>query len=453
LSAGLNIGIFNNACPPTSQNGPCITGNTDANGLTPGTYLIGVRNTVAGAPFNFDIKTNLFLANDNPCQAGFISTALTNNTPLANQNNVCASSDNTCGGNPVQNTLWYSFTLGAGFDRITINVTGLTSPSIAIYNQANPCMATALNSECNGDGMVEFNCLQPGTYQIMVGTSAANAGNFSITATQGTNMGPANDYCTTATPITIAPTDLCVALPFTSSNINACPEPGLTSFGACNFQTEETSWYTFTAPGMAGDMPTMDFRFTSYSGTGAPFMGLFTGTCTTLTNVTNSCLQGVNVTFGNIGPLVPGQTYYIALSSIGDTGGNSNFEVKFNLGPPNDDKCHTASGYDLGSNGTLNNQTNDCAGGDYTITDCPPNDSQNSVWYTFTVDAGSYGVSLYVDQVLNNGNPLLGPIAAGIFPDGCTSNIVAATACFPAKVVHEIPCLEPADATKPRAGF
>ncbi len=444
LTPGLNIAVFNNACPNPTQIGPCVTSNTDlTTGFAPGTYLIAVRNANPGTNFSFDIKTILFLANDDPCSPGFVATSLTNAVPLANQDNNCATDDNTCAGAPVQNTLWYSFTLGAGFDRITINVTGLTSPSIGLYNQANPCNQTPLNEECNGDGMVEFNCLLPGTYLIMVGTSAVNANMFTITATQGNNAGPVNDFCNMATPITIQPTDLCIGLPFTSSNLNACPEPGLTSFGMCNFQTEETSWYTFTAPGMAGDMPTMDFTFTSYTGAGTPFMGLFTGTCGALTTVTTSCLSGLNTVFGNIGPLIPGQTYYIALSSFGDTGGNSMFEVKFNLGPPNDDKCHTASGYDLGTGGTLSNQTNDCAGGDYTITDCPPNDSQNSVWYTFTVAPGSYGINIFIDQVLNNGNPLLGPIAAGVFPDGCGSNLVDATLCFPAKTDQVIDCLEP----------
>ncbi|MBK8669601.1 MAG: hypothetical protein IPN89_09095 [Saprospiraceae bacterium] len=411
LSAGLNIAIFNNACPPTTQYGTsCVTSTMDVTGLTPGTYLIAVRNTDPGSAVSFEIKTILFLPNDNPCVAGFIATNLSNGSPLSNESNVCATVDNTCSG-PVSNSLWYNFTLNAPNDKITINVTGLTSPSIGIYDQANPCNQTPLNQECNGDGMVEFNCLPPGTYKIFVGTSAADAGTFSITATQGTNAGVPNDLCSMATVLPGQPYPLCVNIPgFTSTNLNACPETGLASVGACNFNTEETSWYTFTAPGNPGQMPTMNFTYTSYTGTGTPFMGLFTGGCGGLTAVTNTCLSGLNTVF-TMGPLTPGQTYYIALSSFGDTGGNSVFTIKFNIGPPNDDKCNTASGYDLGSGGTLTNQTNLCAGGDYIISDCPPADSENSGWYTFTVNPGSYGVNIFIDGIATNSTPIQGDVA------------------------------------------
>jgi len=281
----------------------------------------------------------------------------------------------------------------------------------------------------------------------MVGTSADNAGVFTITMSQGTNDGPDNDNCNQATPITIGPDQLCVPLDFTSSTVNACPEnlPASEIFAPCNFNAEETSWYIFTAPGEAGDQPTMDFTYTDYSGTGTPFMNVFEfgPDCTALNALENQCFQGLDNVFGNIGPLTPGQQYLIAISSFGDTGGDFDFTVKFNLGPPNDDKCHTASGYDLGSGGTLNNQSNLCSGGDYTIPDCPTSQSENSVWYTFTVDEGSYGVTIFIDQWLNNDMPIIGPVAAGIFEDGCNSNIVEATGCFPIKTDYNFDCLEP----------
>jgi gliding motility-associated-like protein len=442
LSAGLNIAVFNDACPATTINGACITADDEILGLSPGTYLIAVRNTDPGAAFDFDIKTILFLSNDNPCVSGWTPTTLSNASTIS-QDNSCATEDNMCDGNDVENSLWYSFTLGAGFDRITINVTGLTNPSIGIYQGANPCNADPINEECEGDGTVEFNCLTPGTYNIFVGTSAANAGAFTITATQGNNAGPANDFCSNATPITINPSDLCINLPFTSSNINACPD-NVPSTGDCDFPTQETSWYTFTAPGSPGDMPTMDFTFTGYTGAGTPFMNLFTGPCSNLNPVESQCFDGLNVVFGNIGPLTPGTQYWIGISSYGDTGGDFMFNVKFNLGPPNDNKCHNASGYDLGSNGTgLGPFTNDCSGGDYIIPDCPPTSSENSVWFTFTVDPGSYGVTIYIDGVPANGNPMLGPVALGVFEDGCGSSALSGSACGAVRQDIILDCLEP----------
>ncbi|MBK7804864.1 MAG: gliding motility-associated C-terminal domain-containing protein [Saprospiraceae bacterium] len=452
LSPGLNIAIFNDGCPAPGQIGACVTTDIEiTTGFTPGTYLIAVRNTDPGAAFSFDIKTILFLANDNPCEGGFISTVLTNNTALPNQNNRCASDDNDCGAGPIENSLWYSFTLPAGFDRITINVTGLTAPSIGIYEEANPCNQVPVNEECNGDGMVEFNCLQEGTtYSIMVGTSAANAGTFTITATQGNNAGPANDFCFNATPINIGPADLCVQLPFTSSNINACPEnlPNGSIIAPCNFNTEETSWYIFTAPGQPGDMPNMDFSFTGYTGTGTPFMNLFNfnANCSALTPVENQCFQGLNTTFPNIGPLTPGQQYLIGISSIGDTGGNFNFNVKFNVGPPNDDKCHTASGYNLGSNGSISiangvQVTNNCSGPDYTVPGCAAVDSENSVWFTFRVLASSSGIEVEITTPGGSADPLTGNIAAAVYEEPCNGSPLLGQACFPVNSTTRLDCL------------
>lgn len=451
LSPGLNIAIFNDGCPNPGQIGTCVTADIDiTTGFTPGTYLIAVRSTDPGAPFSFDIKTILFLANDNPCEGGFVSTVLSNNTALTNQSNRCATDDNDCGAGAIENSLWYSFTLTAGFDRITVNVTGLTSPSIAIYEEANPCNQVPVNEECNGDGMVEFNCLQPGTYSIMVGTSAANAGTFTITATQGNNAGPANDFCFNATPINIGPADLCVQLPFTSSNINACPEnlPNGSIIAPCNFNTEETSWYVFTAPGQPGDMPNMDFTFTGYTGSGTPFMNLFNfnANCSALSPVENQCFQGLNTPFPNIGPLTPGQQYLIGISSIGDTGGNFNFNVKFNVGPPNDDRCHTAAGYNLGANGSISiangvQVTNNCAGPDYQIPGCPALDSENSVWFTFRVNTTSTGIELEITQPAGSANPLTGNIAAGVFLEPCGGSPLLGQACFPVNTIARLDCL------------
>lgn len=455
ISANTNLTIFT-SCPNPSATilagGNCLSG-AGTNGtpilVTAGvTYYIAIGVSGTEGPVDFDIRYNQTLANDDPCVGGFIPTPLSTGVQLTNQNNVCATDDNDCGGAPVENTLWYTFTLGAGFDRITINVTGLTSPSIAVYDVANPCNQTAVNEECNGDGMADFNCLPAGTYTIMIGTSAANAGVFSITATQGTNAGPANDFCTNATNLPGQPYDLCVELgPFDASTVNACPEtlPAGEIFGVCDFNVEETSWYTFTAPGMAGDMPTMDFTYTSYTGTGTPFMNVFEfgPDCSALNAVETTCFQGLNTAFGNIGPLTPGQQYLIAISSIGDTGGDFEFTVKFNLGPANDDKCADLTNFDLGSGGTLLGQTNLCSGADYIIPDCPAADAQNSVWYTFTVDPGSYGVTLLIDQILNNGTPLTGPLTGAVFEDGCNSNAVETTLCFPAKVEQNLDCLEP----------
>jgi len=428
------INIFNNSCSTPIEFGNCITSDTELHSLSQGTYLLAVRNSDLGAPFSFDIKTIPFMANDDPCRIGFVSTPLMDGIPNVNQNNVCATEDNLCVGSVVENSLWYSFTLPVGFDRITINVTGLTSPSISLYEEANPCNQVPINEECNGDGMVEFNCLQPGTYHIMVGTSSANAGTFTITATQGNNAGPANDFCFNATPLNIGPADLCLPFSFTSSNINACPEnlPAGSVFGACNFNTEETSWYVFTAPGMPGDMPNMDFTFTGYTGSGTPFMNLFNfnANCNALSPVENQCFQGLNTPFPNIGPLTPGQQYLIGISSIGDTGGDFNFDIKFNNFPENDNP--NPSGpfppFFLGL-GSSHASTTCCALGfndvnaggqplDLPNVYCSGSTHDGAVWYRYTTgDEAGFEINVVPSGL----NPIAEPVTVEVL-SGSTTN-------------------------------
>ncbi|MBK8516162.1 MAG: hypothetical protein IPL55_07685 [Saprospiraceae bacterium] len=159
------LSIFNScpAGPATISGGGCLSG-AGTNGtpipVTTGTtYYLAIGINGAPGNVNFEIKYNISIPNNNPCIGGFVPIVLSNGTPLSGQNNACATADNNCAAGVVSNTLWYTLTLSAPFDRITINVTGLTSPSIAIYTQANPCNQTAANEVCNGDGVADFNCL------------------------------------------------------------------------------------------------------------------------------------------------------------------------------------------------------------------------------------------------------------------------------------------------------
>jgi hypothetical protein len=104
----------------------------------------------------------------------------------------------------------------------------IVDPSIAIYDDIGagtpnvPCTDNPKNEDCDGDGMVTFNCLNPGTYLVQIGSVTADAGIFSINITQGQNTAVANDQCTDADDIVID--ELCVPLDFSTTNIDACPE-------------------------------------------------------------------------------------------------------------------------------------------------------------------------------------------------------------------------------------
>ena len=461
ISGGAFLSVVTGCPNPTTTivgGGNCLTGAG-----TNGTPIIVTPNTTyyvaIGIPGNegnvgFDLKYNLQVPNDNPCVANppFTVVTLASGAPSPAQNNTCATADvEMCGNANINKTLWYEFTVTAPNNTLTINVSGqgadpLASPAIAVFENGTACGGAQPEAEdCDFDGQLVITCINPGVYQIQVGSTTPNAGEFTITATQSQNTNSPNDACTNA--IVLQPTELCVDLEFSGSNIQACPEnlpPGQV-FAGCNFNAEETSWYSITVPGAPGDPnPEMTFEFTSYTGTGTPFMNVFNqgANCANLTALGTNCFSGVGTDF-QIGEVMAGQTYLIAISSNNDTGGESEFTIKFTAGPDNDERCAAAiaTGFALGNGGSMMGTTL-CAGPDYTIPGCGNADVQNAVYFTFVVGPNDRGMNISV--VGSGANPIPGgsTIGLGVFEDPCNSNVIEEGACINLGGNYEFLCLE-----------
>jgi hypothetical protein len=226
ITANAYLTIFA-SCPAAGGSipgGGCISGGTGAPIVVAEntTYYVAIGIDGAEGSVGFDIKYNVTPVNDDPCAGSFAAVDIPGS--LSNQDNTCATDDYDCGG-PVENTLWYTYELTAPNDQFTVMVTGLTSPSIAVFEEGDPCAPTLIEEDCNGDGEIELSCLEPGIYNIMIGSSAANAGVFSVSVVAAQNPAAPNDACTNAEVLTVDPADICVLLgPFTGSNEDACPE-------------------------------------------------------------------------------------------------------------------------------------------------------------------------------------------------------------------------------------
>ncbi|MBK9735755.1 MAG: hypothetical protein IPO92_12625 [Saprospiraceae bacterium] len=112
LTGNPNINVFNNNCASLTQFGACITAPSTLTPLTPGTYLIAVRNTDPGAVFTFDIKTIIPPAND-LCPNGI---TLSDNVQI-NGTTSCATPFSTayCSLNTTSShTVFYRYTVPAG---------------------------------------------------------------------------------------------------------------------------------------------------------------------------------------------------------------------------------------------------------------------------------------------------------------------------------------------------
>ncbi|MBK7096322.1 MAG: gliding motility-associated C-terminal domain-containing protein [Saprospiraceae bacterium] len=418
------------------------------------TYYIAVGSNGGEGVFDFDIKINKTLNNDDPCAAGYNPQVITGDYT---DDNTCATQDFTiCGGlinNTNGKTLFYEYTMTQDAD-LEISVAGSGGANAAggpfylgVFETVSCGNGTLIIEDCD-DGSVIIPCLEDGqTVIIMVGTTntAGAFGQYTISIDENTPVRPANDACSTAEDIAYDDADLCQWVPVENNetNVNACSEDFFV--GTCQYNVEEVVWYSITIPPAAAPGADLNVRFSNYTGSGELFTTFFTNNCTTFTAL-SACFTGDGP--HTLADVVAGTTYLIGVGSSGDDGGSYDMEVNITSGPPNDDACADLSAYDLSGGVTLSNETNACSVGDVTFPECSAADQTNAVLYNFTIVEPQYGINITITQ--KGTEPISGTIVAGISAtdtDFCTGNTYTPPAICEDinNASFDFICLEPGD--------
>ncbi len=402
-----------------------------------------------GGGHNLDVQINNTPPNDDPCNPEIFAGGggtLMGTTECTNPDFF----DPACQTN-YENSVWYEYTLGAGETGVEVEVVSGTAGGnfgVAIVDQNGDCTSAPTifpnASSCAGETeVVKAVCLPAGqTIHIEVGTSTANAGTFDITLTPIVPQASCidNDDCANAQDLGQLTTDAnCTVL--SDCNEDACPDV----VGSCNggMPVNNVVWYTVQNDGM-GDFISVEVSNATFTD---PVVGVFVGNdCSGLTQI-GPCTNGAggNASTGPIdidpnNPPIAGENYYIAVGSNGNDGGDFDLCIEIIGGCVNDDPCDAVQ---LTDGVTLSNpaSTENCTP-DLMNPNCTGSDI-NTVWYKFTMPAGTSTLIVEVDNVTFTGNYslMVGEYVAG--SPGCSNqNPPIDDDCSTGYTRLTIPCLE-----------
>ena len=215
---------------------------------------------------------------------------------------------------------------------------------------------TLVNNPVNCDDEVILDCPAMQNILIMVSSSDANAGVFSLNITR-VDVTATNDLCTTSQVIASSPNCAFFTVP-TTTTVGACPESFTVAACALNYSTNPIVWYSFTPPAGTATLEIENI-------TANAFLSIF-NSCPAgpATIPGGGCLSGTG-TNGTPIAITAGTTYYVAIG-INGAPGNVNFEIKYNV-PPANDVCTAPVPVNDGNNPGL---TNVCATLDQTPCTC-----------------------------------------------------------------------------------
>jgi Secretion system C-terminal sorting domain len=299
-------------------------------GLTVGnTYFIRVYNANDKKTGTFDlcVKTVVIPANNECASATNLivqPVILTGTFTFGSTVDATASAQATSCSNGQDDDVWYQFTASQATMQVVLQNGTLGQSRVVVYS--GNCVSLVL-VKCQTaaearDNWVKLTGLVVGnTYFIRVYSASTTSlqGSFSIMVTSQFNP-PVNDDCSGA--ITLIPSATYAPIPGTL--VDASPSTN----GICGFGIDV--WYRFTATATAHNIITDGFA-------NGVFVSLFSGSCTSLVAVSNSCGFAAKEVTG----LTIGTLYFVKVT----TNSTSNFPLSiFNIGvteitPPANNEC------------------------------------------------------------------------------------------------------------------
>lgn len=377
--------------------------------------ITSLSQAITGIPVNTTCA-NLFLYNSAPSNDAICSAkTITNGNCLSGEYTYCATSDiNTGCVTAGGKTVWYQFTMSGGNTTLNLDLQTGTATIQGVQLYTNCATPSAVSSDCASP--YSFTGLTSGTtYFIGVNTTSANAGTFSICATQATPSAATNDLCAGALTLPTNGTTITGTTTGAGQEIN---------WGSC-FETRDV-WYTFTTPASLSGL-CYTFNLKTDAASTDNVIAVCSGACGALSVLTGggtcSGNQYVDVSSTEYSADVdwqPSTTYYVCIS----TSGAQNFTLTANSGATiqANDACTGAQSIQPTPVPT-DNATNSC---NYTYSN--PSDAnvtpadlcaaslENISWYVLQA-SGSGVISVDFTNILcNNGG---GGFQLGYFSGSC----------------------------------
>lgn len=328
-SAGYEWALTSGGIPnDTNQVASGDGSNTDITGLTSGTpYTAWVRADCGDgtfSPWSNGLSFFTGISNDDCIHA----TALTVNADMAcgtvTSGTVAGATDSgvtsTCFGTP-DDDVWFSFTAVGTTHSISLNdITGSTTDMyMAVWGGDCNNLALLPNGCSDPNSMMVFGLTPGATYYLQVYSYTSTPGQTSaFNVCVGTPPPPpANDECTGAFALTVNPNYNCTSV--TAGTVTSATPSNVTS--TCFGTADDDVWFSFTATDTLHRISLENIT----GSTSDMYMALWSGDCTSLNLVPNSCSDPQTM---NIGGLTPGTQYYLQVYTYtSTTGQTSTFDV------------------------------------------------------------------------------------------------------------------------------
>lgn len=350
-------------------------------------------------------------------------------------NNTGATFDNytlTCQGE--SNNIWFSFVAQGGY--ATVNVSGVSSPDVAISYAptGSPCniadaVGVACNTGANNGSSVNLtsNDLIPGnTYYIQVTNNTGGSGGPGPVTVCVTNpVGPANDLCSAAEPITTLDGSCTggTTLGATSDSY----EPSC--WGSSLYDESHTVWYSFVAQGYEA---TIDITGEAASYPGVAIFSTTSGgdICNIGDAIQWDCSSWANGTYSSSSaqvtgyPLTIGDTYYVAVTMEDEDDGTFQICID-NPANPIGDNCFSAAPFCTGTTETFPANTDEAIV-DQAEFDCLLSQANPAWYYLEIATAGDIEITMTNSNSEDIDFILWGPFSD--VPNGCAPGIDNTTA-------------------------
>ncbi len=397
--------------------------------------LVGTQGSQGGS-FNVLVKFDNPPDND---ECANLET-LTDGVSLVAESTECATQDVTsnsiCNLADYEQSVWYTFTTGANTYKASINVVagavGTPAGGVAVLLLDDVCppgSPTVFENACVfGDN--EWCVLPSTTYNVLVTSSAVNAGTFDITYTDITTLGT-NDECANATNIMEGAANTLVG------ETNDCATDTNDFLTACPTDDDANVWYEFTTD---ADDQKIKITLTNLTFTGNANLVVIEN-CGDATDIYNSC-DAANDT--NSFCVEPNTQYWIQIGTADTNTGTFDITVE------SVDETGVSEQNDICSNAKQLNGgvpiTSDCLvkqfssgniGGcneTFTLGTCDFDVIGNpTVWYEFTTDATADLATVTLSNLVG------GPFNIALYDNTCPTPTAISTCGNAPDYLQDVP--------------
>ncbi|MFM1998399.1 MAG: hypothetical protein RL204_346, partial [Bacteroidota bacterium] len=402
-------------CANASTNGNATESITMS--TTPGnTYNIRVVR-VGGT--NATIGNLCILRGDDDCSGALPVIASSSNTCTSVNGTTANATQSQAGcSGTADDDVWFSFQATKTSHQVTVSPTSMLNPVFQVFSgTCGSLNSLACINNSTGNGTAESSNISGltvnDTYFVRVHSNGngSGQGTFAICIN---HIAPSNDECSGAISLTPANDATCNLT--TGTTVNATQ-----SLAGCAGNADDDVWYSFVATATSHQVRV---ERGATGGFNNAVFELFSGSCGSLTQYTNGCVNAANNNNGaetrNFTGLTIGDTYFVRLYSNGGNGNQGTFGICISTIIPSNDECANAISLTVNNDQSCSSITS--GNTDFatqSLAGCAGT-ADDDVWYKFVATSSSHQITVTKNTMVDAVFELFSGTCGSLTSLGCT---------------------------------